>query len=134
MVKHLTSLRPSDSAGEEMLRNIKHGELVSIEVRRPRNVYHHRKFFALLNIVFENQEKYQTVEQLLTMFKIATGHCETMETPKGTIYIPKSIAFHKMDQDEFSLFWDKCIKLVVTRILPGITKEDLERELLEIIG
>ena len=97
-------------------------------------MYHHRKFFALLNVVFENQEKYESVEQLLTIFKIGTGHYETMVMKDGVAYIPKSIAFQKMDQDEFSVFWDKCIKLIVTRILPGITKEDLEREILELIG
>ena len=117
-----------------MLKGIKQGETVSVEVRQPRNVYHHRKFFALLNLVFENQEKYETVEQLLTIFKIGTGHYETMVMKNGLAYIPKSISFAKMDQGEFEEFWDKCIKLITTRILPGVTKESLEREILELIG
>lgn len=40
--KHLGSLRPTDSSGEDALRKIGNGEVVSIEVKRPRNVKHHR--------------------------------------------------------------------------------------------
>lgn len=135
MCKQLGALRPIDEAGEGLLHKIKNSTLVMVEVRRPRNVGHHRKFFALLNLVYQNQDRYQSVEQLLSVMKVALGHCEMLVMKDGReVYIPQSIAFHKMDQSEFEVFWDKAVKLVCEKILPGVKRADLEREILELVA
>jgi hypothetical protein len=58
------------------MKKAKPGELLIVEARRPRNILHHRKLFALLNLVVDNTDRYPDVETLLFALKIATGHCE----------------------------------------------------------
>lgn len=130
--KHLGKLEPVDEAGQEAMRNLRHGETIKITISRPRNVQHHRKFFALCSIVHANQEHYSSVEQVVAALKVATGHCDFVVTQKGWTAIPRSISFAKMDQTEFNAFYEKCVDYVVTKIIPGISRDDLRNELLEI--
>ena len=127
--KRLGSLFPVDQIGEDCLRKIKTDDLVQVEVRRPRNIQHHRKFFALLVLVHENQSRYASVEELLDAIKVHVGHCETMFLRDGTeVKRPKSIAFHKMNQYEFDDFYKRVLDVVASEIIPGIQKDDLRRE------
>jgi hypothetical protein len=57
MVKRLGALRPVDDAGEELLNSLPIGTPVKIKITRSRNLNHHRRLFALLQIVFENQSR-----------------------------------------------------------------------------
>lgn len=136
-MKHFNSLRPTDQAGEDALRKIGHGEVVTIEMKRPRNVKHHRMFWALMGIVHENidHERYPTVDDLVAAVKIAAGLRTRIQLPSGEVgFIPGSIAFHKMDQDEFSKFYDRVCDLIAKHFLPGVDKADLRREVEIMIG
>lgn len=135
MRKHLGSLRPADHDAEEALRRMPANALVMVKVKRPRNIQHHRKLFTLLNIVVENQEHYQTTEHLLAVLKVVAGHCDTYPMADGnTAFVPRSISFASMDQTEFEEFYDKAVKFIVTKVIPGLKREDLEREVLEMIS
>lgn len=129
------NLAPVDAAGREALAHIGQDELLAITFRRPRNIGHHRKFFALLSLIYENQTRYQSIEELLDVVKVLTGHCNVVTMRDGKeVFVPKSIAFASMDQSAFEAFWEKVVKVVCEKILPGITKADLEREMLEFIS
>lgn len=135
--KQLGALRPVDAAGEQALDAIKAGEIVSIEVKRPRNIRHHRMFWALMSIVHENLdgERYPTVEDLVAAVKIAAGLRTRIELPNGDVgFIPGSIAFHKMNQIEFAAFYDKVCDLLAAHFLPGVTSEELKAEVELMIG
>ena len=135
--KHLGSLRPADSSGEDALRKIGNGEVVSIEVKRPRNVRHHRMFWALMTIVHENMDeaRYPTVEDLVSAIKIAAGLRTRIVLPSGDVgFIPGSIAFHKMDQSQFSEFYDRVCDLIAKHFLPGVTSEQLRAEVETMTG
>src|SRR5690242_2820398 len=113
--KHFGSFRPVDEAGEDALRKIGHGELVTVEIKQPRNIRHHRLFWALMTIVWQNldTERYPTVEDLAAAVKIAAGLRTRIELPNGEVgFIPGSIAFHKMDQSEFSAFYERVCDLM----------------------
>lgn len=119
------------------MRSIGHGEVVMVEVKRPRRLKHHRLFFALLSIVWENcdQERYPTVEDLRAAITIAAGHRTRIELPGNVVgFIPRSIAFHKMDQAEFSAFYDRVCDLIAKHFLPGVTSDQLRAEVEEMIG
>jgi hypothetical protein len=136
-IKHLNSLRPADEAGAEALKKIGHGEVVTIETKRPRNVKHHRMFWALMSIVHDNidHDRYPSVEDLVAAVKISAGLRTRIELPNGEVgFIPGSIAFHKMDQDEFSKFYDRVSDLIAKHFLPGVNKDDLRREVEIMIG
>lgn len=129
--KHLGSLRPADEVGEDALRKIGNGEVVSIELKRPRNIKHHRMFWALMTIVHSNMDeaRYPSVEDLVAAVKIAAGLRTRIVLPNGEVgFIPGSIAFHKMDQSAFSEFYDRVCDLIAKHFLPGVTSDQLRAE------
>lgn len=134
LAKQFGALRPIDTAGEEVISNMGNGEIVSVEIKRPRNVGHHRKLFALLGLVADNHPTYTNVDLVLAAVKIELGHVDILERPNGErVPLPRSISFAKMDQSAFDAFYDGVVKLIVTRFLPGVNRADLEREVNEII-
>jgi hypothetical protein len=135
MQKHLGTLRPVDDAGAEALTKLKNGATLSVEVKQPRNGKHHRLYWALVGVVFQNQERYPDVETLHSALKIAAGIRTEIELPTGVKgYIPGSIAFHKMDQLDFSAFYDRVCDLIAKHFLPGVTSAELKAEVEQMIG
>ena len=133
--KELGHLTPVDQAGEDALRKLKFGDVVTIEVKKPRNGNHHRLYWALVSLVWQNQERYETPEQLHSALKIAAGIYEPLEMPGGVVHkIPGSIAFDKMDQTEFSAFYDRVCDLVAQHFLPGVSSGELKAEVASMIG
>ena len=137
MIKHLGTLRPDNEEGREALSKIGQGDRVMVEWRRPRNVQHHRLYFALIGIVWENMPdgRYPTRDDLHAAVKISAGLRTRIELPDGTLgFIPGSIAFHKMGQDEFDAFYDRVCDLIAAHFLPGVTSAELKAEVESMIG
>lgn len=132
--KDFGRLVPCDDASAAALTKIKHGAVVHVEIKKPRNIRFHRKFFALVNLVFENQSHYDNIEHLLAALKTAVGHCDLIAGKEGKIVaIPKSIAFHKMDDLAFSDFYDKCVDIIAKHFLPGVDSAALRAEVEDLI-
>jgi len=135
--KHLNSLKPAEPMAEEMLGKIKHDDLVRVEIKRPRNARHHRKFWALIGLVAENQEHYRNAEEVCTAFKFAIGHYDEQRfVVAGETYLhrqPKSISFAKMDQAQFEDFYNRAVEFLIKEVIPGLDRADLERELMEFV-
>ena len=135
MRKHLAALRPDNSEAAELINKIKLNDVVLVEIRKPRNLAHHRKFFAMLQVVLSNTEKYSNLDDLLEDFKIAIGEFDWVERQvNGKVYeVPKgrSISFARMKQDDFDIFYDRAINSVITDVIPGLDRVELEKELLE---
>lgn len=126
-------LAPIDDLGREALSRIGQ-EPVLVTVKKSRNLGHHRKFFALLTLIYANQSRYHSVDELLDAMKVYLGHSQLIVLSDGReVHIPKSIAFHRMDQLEFNAFWDRAVTLVCEKILPGVNRNDLEREILDLV-
>jgi hypothetical protein len=128
--KSLSSFIPADDEAAEVLKNYSQGTVVSCDIKRPRNYEHHKKLFALLNIVVDNQERFKSVAELLDAIKFELGYTETRETFDGWVRIPKSISFASMSQDEFNKFYSRSIDAILAHVLPGINRQDLESEVL----
>lgn len=106
------------------------GAAFRIEVTRPRNVQHHRKGFALLQYLFQHQERYKTLEDLLVEVKLRCGHYQEHICLSGEIILtPKSIDFEKMGQDEFEAFYEKMVRVAIEEILPIMTIGDYQQHL-----
>lgn len=135
--KQLGSLRPVDQSGEDALRKIGQGQMVMIEMRRPRNIKHHRKYWILISLVWEqlDEARYPTVEDLHAAIKISAGLRTRIELPDGTLgFIPGSIAFHSMDQTAFDAFFNRVCDLIARHFLPGVTSAELRHEVELLIG
>ncbi len=125
------SLIPTDAASAEALRALPDGTVVAVEAKRARSPDHHRKFFALLKVAFDNQQTdFRSIDTMLDAIKIAVGHAEMRETFTGEKYwYPKSISFHNMGQQKFNEFYDKALDVICEHIMPGTDRETLENEL-----
>ena len=135
--KHLGALRPADILADEAFAKIPTGQIVFVEIKRPRNIQHHRLFWALMTVVHDNLDhaRYPTVEDLASAVKIATGLRTRIELPNGTVgFIPGSIAFAKMDQTGFDAFYNRVCDLVAEHFLPGVETEALKAEVSQMIG
>lgn len=133
--KTMGALRPMDAAGEEILSDIPNNELVRVQISRPRNPQHHRKWRALIAAIFPHQDTYPTEDLLIAAMKVALGYGDTVKLPDGrTIIVPKSLSFAKLDQAGFEKFYDRALTLILSKILPGVNKKDLEREVADILA
>ena len=131
LIKHLSSLKPADDEATEALKKWKQGDILRAEVSKPRNIGHHKKFFSLLNIVVDNQERFRNTSELLDAIKFELGHIDTRRKMNGEFFqVPKSISFAKMNQLEFDKFYSKAIDVILLHVLPGVDKSDLEQEVL----
>jgi hypothetical protein len=129
-IKKLGSLRPVDQMGIDAIAKLKEGEQVTVECKRARNGKQHRLYWALMNLIYGQQSRYATLEQMSNAIKCAVGYCDEIETKGGKVLvIPKSIAFHAMPQDQFAEFFDRVLELVTTKILPNVSDADLRAEL-----
>lgn len=133
MRRELFGFVPADEAAEAFASTVKMGECISVEAKRPRNIRMHRLFFGLMQIVFENQEHYKSVDHVLAAFKFAVGHTEKVKTRHGEIELPKSISFAKMDQTAFRTFFDRALDFLVTDVVPGLGKDTIRRRVEEMI-
>ncbi len=136
-VHGLQGLRPADQHGEDTLRKIGMGELVMVEIRRPRSPQHHRMFWALATLVYGNLDEtvYPSIEDFVGALKIAAGYSTRVALPSGEVaFIPRSISFSNMDQDEFNKFYEKVSDIIAKQFLPGVTSDELRDEVSSMIG
>lgn len=110
----------------EWLKKTKLNQGVLIDPRRPRNIQHHKKLFALLNLAVDNWPSDITRETLLGAIKLKTGHFTELKTRDGVMQIPKSINFESMNQDEFEPFYEKAVNII--SIVLGVDAETLNQE------
>lgn len=121
-------LAPADEDAEAVISRWPMGQGVSAEVKRERNLAHHRKFFALVSTVAAYSEVFDTTEKALVAIKLAAGHCEFLPDPRTgeLVAVPKSISFDAMDEDAFSQFESRAIDGILTHILPAMDRQSLE--------
>jgi hypothetical protein len=108
------------------------GSQVLLTVRKPRNVQHHRKLFALLNVVTQQTDRWADTTILLEDLKLATGLFETRVSGLNGMPYPvaASISFAAMSQDRFELWYAKAIAVLSEHI--GTDVETLAREVDEL--
>jgi hypothetical protein len=130
----LSSLTPVDHAAVHALSKIKPDQQVLCEIKRPRNIRQHRLWWALMQKIADNMDGDFSAETVCQVIKIRAGHVQVVRTRTGEVFIPKSISFGSMPQDEFSAFMERAIGVICTDILPGLSSDDLRREISEIIS
>ena len=138
-INDVTYIRDS---GED---TIKVGEVVSAEVKRPRNYKFHKKFFSLLNYAFsiwepeavnlDNTPVGKNFDHFRDNIIILAGYYEAVMGIDGKAFLKaKSISFGKMGEDEFTCLFSKAIDVILKHILVNYTREDLDRVFENIIA
>ena len=121
----LIPLFPSDFDSK---RKLKIGETYECEIKNPRNIGFHRRFFALINLAHENCSLDMPIDAFRRYLTIKAGYFDAYDTPKGVFYDAKSISFGSMSQDEFENLYSRVLDKVIELI--GSTESDIEKELI----
>jgi len=110
--------------GDDNFSELPDGEY-DVEIKRPRNAKFHRKFFAFLNLVFSNQDKYDNIDDLRWELLLRCGYYHAHATLNGEmLYFPKSIAFDKMDEVEFEALYKKITDVVFKYFINGTAEDE----------
>lgn len=126
---------PCDDNSIEITNKLDAGTIVSCEAWKERNYRFHKKYFALLNIVFENQKKYDNFEAFRAEVIMRAGYFNMHIHLSGQqSFSPKSIAFKNMDEIEFEKLYSKTIDVILKHFLVGTTDEEIRKEVEIIVG
>jgi hypothetical protein len=134
LVREGTKLAAAEPWSLEAIEALAHGEQVIATIRRARNPQHHKKLFALLRLVVDNVDGWLDEEDLLDDIKHAMGYCRHPEGRRRSTCRPRSISFANMGQGRFEKFYTLAGEIILRDILPGVDSDDLERQVLEMVG
>lgn len=115
------------------MKNLEPGEFFTLTVKKHRNPKFHRKYFALLNFLFDHWEPEQGRRRLTykgapiaksfdafrEQVAILSGFYEQTFDLQGRMRLTaKSISFDKMEEDEFERLYKATIEVGMNHILP----------------
>ncbi len=118
-----------DAAGEELISDYPVGEVVKCTIRKPRNAKFHRKWMALVQVVFAQQDYYPTFDLFRRAIQRSCGFVEIINGREFDI----SISWTKMDDKSFEILFEKTLVIIENHILPGINRDEVTEKYLEIL-
>ena len=123
------SLYPKGDQAIEALQKIKNYSEIMIEIKNHRNPAFHRKAFALLNLIYDNQEGFTNFDCFRAWITIKAGYFKTGITPNGsTFFDAQSLKFESMSAEKFERWYSSVIDIAIKEY--GMNKKLLN----EIIG
>ena len=136
-IKSDVGLVPADEWAQEWFQKLRRGVTVAAKVRVPRNQRFHRKFFAMLNVAYENHDwpEIQTqfgparcsFDQFRKYVTIKAGFFTMGATPTGEPRAEaKSISFTKMDEAEFERVYSEVLNVILREFLTNWKYGDME--------
>ena len=98
----------------EMAKKLKVGVEYQCDIKRPRNYNFHKKYFALITMLYDNQERYTNIDHLRKDLTIEAGFYTIRKNLKGIeVYEANSISFGKMKQKDFDDLYSKTLDVIV---------------------
>lgn len=135
LVKTSMGLKPYTDEDALDLRRVGIGDILQAKALDQRNVQHHRKFFALIRVVFDNMpEQYDqyfpTKDDLRHELIKRAGFFKEYTDLKGIKqYRAESISFDSMSQKRFDELYDRVLDVVVLWF--AFDRDILENEILQ---
>lgn len=137
VVNTATGLVPETDSDAEVKRRMKIGATYEVTVKEVRNPKFLRLFFALLNCSWqyltEQQQAFfkDNVEKFRETLLIATGYTETFYDIRRKAWLekPRSIAFDKMTEADFSIFYERAKDVIFNYFIPEVKRDEFEQQL-----
>jgi hypothetical protein len=109
----------------EKAKSIPINEPFTVTYTKKRNAKFHRKFFALINLCYQNQSTFNNLEHLRKELIICAGHYELIfDLESGTQKKEAlSISFSKMDETEFNKLYTDVLNVICDKFL--FDKQDI---------
>ena len=130
LVKTIGGLKPAFDADKEQYNKIPNDTILEFDVKVPRSLALHKKFFALLNLAYENQSDYKNFDWFRQDVLIAIGQFnEKVNYLDGGVVTleAKSIKFSSMGNDEFNSIYDATLDFLSEKM--GVGTGDILKEL-----
>lgn len=123
------ALKPVYSKDYDAFNSMPDDEMFEVEYKKQRNPAHHRKFFALLNLAFQNQGLFQDQETMRKCLLIECGYSdEIINNLTGEVFInAKSLNFGSMCQNDFNQVYTDVRNYICSWL--GIDNEELENNI-----
>lgn len=130
-------LKPMYDDDYDEKRRLRIGQTYEAQIKVARNIRFHRLYFALINCAWEYLTERQrdffhnVKESFRKTVEIAAGHYELIYSMqrKEWVQIPRSIAFDRLDETEFSSLYERVKDVLFSLFLSSINKEEFERQL-----
>lgn len=118
---------PTYPADYEESGKIKDGD--EVRATRARNIKFHRKFFALLKLGFENQDKIEDFEIYRMIQVMKAGHVVFAKGTDGKDYpLPESLSFEKMGAQKFESVYNSVLTVIMKET--KLTEGEIQNELI----
>lgn len=120
--------KPSHDSDYQKFKKLKVDETYKCKVTQPRNNKFLRKYFALINLVYQNQERYDNSDDLREQLTIRSGYFRKIIDLEGNeVKKAKSISFAKMTEYEFGELYSATLDAIVKYF--GFDKESMIEEI-----
>lgn len=124
----LTGFVPADDASLETCKRYKLGEVYRADVVKPRSYQHHKLCMALLNLTFENQDRWENFEVFRKVVARAAGHVIEYPDINGEVVIEAdSLSYERLDEVEFTKVM-AAMMTVCCHILHDMDADELEAQ------
>lgn len=135
MVRRGSFLQPETPLDGELLAEYPAAKRLRVALTQPRSNPHLRLYWSMLRLVVDNLDTPVTTEALHEWVKLKCGVSVAIPLRSGAVdHVPGSVAFDKMDQDQFNRFFDRAMGLIVEHLIPGLSKGRLESEARAMLG
>lgn len=95
-----------------------------------RSIRQNGLLFALISIAQDSYDGDLGKDAVLDVLKLRTGHVRVTQLKSGEmIMAPKSIAFDRMDQDDFNAWFPKAVTVLCRDFCPGLEEHIAAREI-----
>ena len=122
-------LIPEHDSDYQKLKGLNRDVIYKLVITRPRNYLFLKKFFALLNLAYENQEIYNNLDDMRDDLIIEAGFYRKVETLSGEIRKKaKSISYGSMQEDEFENVYNRVMDEICKWF--DLSNEELEKNLI----
>ena len=130
--KTLQGYIPAFGSDHEERKKDKHkiGEKYWVDIKQARNPLLHKKYFAMLKMAYENQEKYKDKNHFRLLTQMKAGYYEEIKTDKGIVYFPISISYDSMDNIAFEELYNKVHAVLWETYFSHLDDEALQNEIL----
>jgi len=117
----------ADEESVEKLADLGIDTLVKCSTSKHRNYQNHKRFFAFVKTAYEMQTFFDNFDVFRKWLIMGAGYFQSAVTPKGvTIFIPQSIAFEKLEEEEFKQLFKKALDYYLKELCKHRTVTDDE--------
>lgn len=128
---------PCTDEDYEKKKTLKRGAVYEVTIKEFRNYQFHKKYFSLINLSWEylTEEQREFFHNSADAFRkcveVAAGHYEPVYNVKKREWteVPKSIAFDKMNESDFSNLYERVKDVLFEMFLGSVNQEAFEQEL-----